>query len=282
MDAATVKEKPHVSNSQLSMYWRCPEQYRRRYMEKEILPPGIALLTGGAIHSGAEVNFRQKIESHQDLAEADIVGASVAAFETATTGGYALSDEELLRGATVVLGEAKDQTAKLAEVHAQQQAPDYQPVAVEQSTRILLPNASRDLLAITDLRDDQRRVVDIKTAGRKKPQSEVDGSIQLTIYAAAYQIDCGEPPSEVRLDTLIKTKKPGRQVLSSIRDRTDFQVLINRINATLAAIEAGNFPPCSPDAWQCSSRWCGYARTCPYINSERFEAAGRKVHNEPW
>ena len=271
-----MTDKPHISNSQLSMYWRCPEQYRRRYMEKEILPPGIALLTGSAIHAGAETNFRQKIETHKDLPASDIVDAAVAGFDAGTTGGYALSDEEATRGAVAVLADAKDQIAGLAQVHADQQAPDYQPVTVEHKTRIVLPKASRDLLAITDLRDDKARVVDIKTAARRKPQSEVDGSIQLTIYAAAYQVDCGQPPSEVRLDTLVKTKKVGRQVLSSTRDRTDFQVLANRINATLAAIEAANFPPCSPDAWQCSARWCGYYRTCPYVNSERLDAAERK------
>ncbi|MHC4181374.1 MAG: PD-(D/E)XK nuclease family protein [Planctomycetota bacterium] len=271
-----MNDKPHISASQLSMYWRCPEQYRRRYMEGEILPPGIALLTGGALHSGAEHNFRQKIDSRRDLPAAEIVDAAVAAFDARAAAGYALSDDEASRGAKIVVGEAKDQTAVLAGVHAEQQAPDYQPAAVEQKTRIVLPKASRDLLAITDLRDDQRRVVDIKTAARKKPQTEVDGSIQLTIYAAAYCIDCGQPPSEVRLDTLIKTKKPGRQVLASMRNRSDFQVLVNRVNATLAAMEAGHFPPCSPDAWQCSSKWCGYFRDCPYVNSERLEAAGRK------
>lgn len=271
-----MSDKPHISNSQLQMYWRCAEQYRRRYMEGEILPPGIALLTGSALHRGAETNFSQKIESHMDLPAAQIIEASVVAFDEQTKGGYALSEDETMRGPDIVLGEAKDQTAALAKVHAQQQAPDYQPVAVEHRTRIVMPKASRDLVAITDLRDDQRRVTDIKTGARRKPQSEVNESVQLTIYAAAYTVDCGEPPAEVRLDTLVKTKTPGRQVLSSHRTLADFEVLANRINATLAAIEAGNFPPCAPDSWQCSDRWCGFWRSCPYVNSERLLKAAQK------
>jgi len=268
-----MNQKPHISASQLSMYARCPEQYRRRYIDHTVLPPGIAIIQGSAIHIGAKMNFDQKIESHVDLPASHIIGACAAAFEEELVAGYVLADDEAARGAPVVLGEAKDQIVKMAQVHAEQQAPAYQPVAVECSTRIILTEASHDLLAITDLRDDLDRVTDLKTSKRRKPQNEADTSLQLTIYDAAFQWDCGRPPSELRLDTLVKTKTPTRQVLITTRMRRDIQCLANRINVVLAAIQAGNFPPCPPDVWWCSTRWCGYATTCPYFNSERREAA---------
>lgn len=271
-----MSDKPHISHSQLSMYWRCPEQYRRRYLEGQTLPPGIALMTGTAIHRAAETNFEQKVESHEDLPVNQIVDAAAYSFDMATKGGYALSEDETSIGREKVLGAAFDVVACLAQVHATQQAPDYQPLEVEKLTRIVFPHATHDLLAVTDLRDDQHRVTDIKTAARRKPQTEVDGSVQLTIYAAAYSIDHGRQPNQVRLDSLIKTKKPGRQVLISTRDHRDYQVLVHRINVTLSAIEAGLFPPCVPDSWQCSDRWCGFWRTCPYVNSERLLKAAEK------
>ena len=43
-------EKPYLSPSQMGMYCRCGEQYRRRYIEKEIIPPGFALIKGGSVH----------------------------------------------------------------------------------------------------------------------------------------------------------------------------------------------------------------------------------------
>ncbi len=119
-----MTEKPHLSATQLEMYWRCPEQYRRRYIEHEVVPPGISALTGRAIHRGAETNFRQKIESHADLPAKDIVEAAVAGFDVDVLGGYMLSADEASRGVAIVLGEAKDQTAQLADVHAREQAPD--------------------------------------------------------------------------------------------------------------------------------------------------------------
>lgn len=260
--------KPHISHSQLSMFWRCPEQYRRRYMEQERIPPGIAMMTGSAVHKGIETNFKRKIETHEDLPANQIVESSVAAWNDGLKGGYALSEEEEGFGRQHVLAEAIDQIAKLATLHATNQAPEYQPTEVERTTRIVFPDAPVDLLAITDLRDDQRRVTDFKTAARSKPAAEVHTSVQLTIYAAAYWVDHGIPPSAVHLDTLVKTKTPKRQLLTSTRDVSHIAVLVRRINATLAAIRSGAFTPCPPDAWQCSDRWCGYFRTCPYVNSD--------------
>src|SRR5690606_3970207 len=104
-------------------------------------------------------------------------------------------------------------------------------------------------------------VTDFKTANRRKSQDEADASLQLTYYAAAHQVTFGKPASEVRLDTLVKNKTPVRQVLASHRDRADFQILVNRVNAVIKGIKAGSFPPATPGAWWCSSTFCGYFNT---------------------
>lgn len=256
--------KDHLSNTQLAMMWRCGEQYRRRYVEKEIIPPRMALLIGGGLHGGIEENLLQKIESHRDLPTSQIIDAAVSQFEMRAHLGYTLSAEEESIGARKVLGDATDTVATLAMVHATEQAPEYQPTEVEKETTIELPNCSRDLKAVTDVRDTQGRVTDFKTAARKERQQTVDTSIQLSIYAAAYQVDHGRPPSEVRLDVLTKTKHPERQLLRSQRDVSDMETLANRINVTLRAIESGIFTPADPSDWRCSDKWCGYFRTCPY------------------
>lgn len=268
-----MTERPHISNTQEEMYFNCGEAYRRRYVEGEKIPPGIALLVGSGTHRGAETNFRQKIETHADLPKREIIEAAVAGFEAECAGGFILSEEEESQGQASVVGAAKDMVAGLAECHAELQAPDYQPVAVEKKIVIPFPNATHDLVGYVDLIDDAERVTDFKTAARKKPQTAADDSVQLTIYAAAYQIETGHPPAEVRLDTLTKTKRPGRQVLVSHRGPADFQVLINRTNVMLAGVAAGIFPPAPIGHWLCSPRWCGYWHSCPYVNPERRGAA---------
>ena len=268
--------KPHLSPTQLDMYCRCPEAYRRRYVENEIIPPGVAMMQGTAVHKAASENFTQKVESRTDMRPAEFRELAAASFEAAVAGGYVLTDEEASRGAGIVLGEAKDNSVAMAEFHGAKQAPDYQPAAgmVEAKVRIPLPMASHDLLGIIDLADDRDRIVDFKTAGRRKSQADADGSVQLSTYAAAFQAQTGRPPAEVRLDVVVKTKtKIDRQVLSSPRDKRDLTALANRINAVSAAIKAGTFTPAAPGSWNCSPKWCGFWATCPFINSERRAAA---------
>ena len=265
-----AERKPHLSPTQLEMYAKCPEQYRRRYIKGERIPPGIAMHVGSGTHVGIEHNFSQKIETHEDLPAAEIVEAAVAGFDARIHGdGLLLTDDETSRGSAVVIGAGKDQVAALAELHATDQAPEYQPVTVEHSTRIVFHNASHDLLGITDLRDDKGRVVDFKTAARKKPQADADSSLALTVYAAAYMIELCELPAELRLDVLTKTKTPARQMLTTKRSQRDFGVLVARVNAVTEAISKGSFPPALPGAWWCSTKFCGYARSCPYYNPER-------------
>lgn len=265
-----MADKPHLSPTQLEMYCRCPEQYRRSYIEGEKIPPGIAALKGTGLHRGAAVNMRQKLESGVDLPASEIVEAAISAFETEVHGGVSFSREEFGRGSHIVIGEAKDDLREIADCHARVQAPDYQPVFVEEKIRIELPNAPRDVLGILDLADAKRRVIDLKTAGKKKSQSDADDSVQLSVYAAAYQVKTGEPPAEVRLDCVVQTKtKTDRQVVTSDRGPRDFQALANRINAVTKGIQAGVFTPATPGAWWCGPKWCGYFSTCPYVNSHR-------------
>jgi hypothetical protein len=76
MDESKPQKKPHISPSQMDMFFRCGEQYRRRYVLGEIVPPGVALVKGSAVHKAAEVNYRQKVETHVDLALSDLTDAA--------------------------------------------------------------------------------------------------------------------------------------------------------------------------------------------------------------
>lgn len=264
-----VAKKPHLSPTQLNMIAVCGIQYERAYINKEKLPPGIAIMKGSCLHKGAEGNMRQKLQSGVDLPASQIVEIAVAHFDAMTHDSYALTEEEQSRGPSVVLGESKDIVAEMAACHANEQAPDYQPVMVEEKVLIQLPGP-RDMMGVIDLADTKDRITDFKTSARKKRQGDADDSIQLTTYAAAFETKTGRSPSEVRLDAVIKTKtKTYRQVVSSQRGPRDIEVLANRINAAARVIESGAFNPALPGIWQCSAKFCGYARTCPFFNAER-------------
>lgn len=275
-----VIEKPYLSPSQIDSFTRCGEAYRRRYIEKEIIPPAFAMLKGGAVHVGAEENFKQKIESHQDLPTKDIVDIAAASFDgKVVSEGVLLSEEEESVGKEILQGKAKDSTVRMAEQFSKSVAPLHQPIAVEEKVRLALPGAPRDLLGIMDLVVDGG-VQDLKTSAKKKLQDDVDSSVQFTTYAALYRTKYGKLPERIIIDNVIDrmTEKTGKitsehQQLVTTRSTADFNALAARINTVTQGIEAGMFMPATPGAWWCSAKSCGYWRTCAYVNSERKAAA---------
>lgn len=270
---STAQPKPHLSATQLETYCMCPERYRRRYIEGEKIPPGIAMVVGTGLHAANRANMAQKIKTRRDLPRKEIQDLAVAGFEAGTKDGLTLTPEEHSRRVHVMADAVKN-TMMLATIYADQQAPDYQPTLVEKVVTLALPG-THDIKGVLDLATEKRQVVDFKTGAKKKNQADADGSVQLTTYSAMYQAETGSPPAEVLLDVGIITKagNPNRQVLKSQRTPRDLEVLANRINAATQAIQAGLFPPTTPGAWWCAAKWCGYWSTCRYVNSERKAAA---------
>jgi hypothetical protein len=261
------KNKKYISASHLGMYQRCGLQYQFRYIDKKKIPPGIALLKGAGVHGGARINFRQKKESKVDLPKKDIIEISVTEFEnTFQSQGVFLTQEEETIGLKNVLGSAKDSIVTLASLYADQVAPIYQPIYVEESHRIVVPNSEYDLLAVMDLATENERVVDLKTGAKKKTDSEVQASDQLTFYALVYRALTGKMPKKVCLEVLVDKKNPERQLLEGQRDLRDLQVLVKRINLMIDGLSKGVFIPAPPTSWWCSPRFCGYWNICNAVN----------------
>lgn len=264
MESKTIGTKPIISQSRLTMYERCGEQYRRRYLENEKIPPGVAMLKGIGVHDSSRANFRQKIETRKDLPKQDIVDMAVSQYDFRVKQGILLNPDEEKIGYDNVVGAARDGVVTLSTLYADAMAPIYQPIMVE-AKQVVETGSSHDLMAFMDLADDKNRVIDLKTSKRKKQVNAADIDEQLTFYALVYRYKFGQLPSEVRLETLVEKKKPERQLLQSKRTVADLQVIINRLNAMIAGIKKGVFIPALATSWQCDPRYCGYYMTCPYV-----------------
>lgn len=272
MDTTKPTEKPYLSNSQLQMYEKCGEMYRRRYIMKEIIPPGFRMLKGTGVHGGAKINFTQKIESHVDMPVKDIIDASVSEFDMALQkGSVLLTSEEEAVGKSKVEGQVRDSIAAVSSVYALEVAPLYQPVLVEKKHKIELVHSTHDLVAVMDLADDKKRVIDLKVTGKKKSQNDVDVDEQLTFYALIHLGVTGELPSAVMFENIVdrtsaKTLKrtTERNSVSSTRSADDCRSLVHRINTMIHGLDKGVFIPANATSWWCNEKWCGYAHTCPY------------------
>jgi len=276
-------KKKYISPSQLGTFENCGEAYRRRYIEKEIIPPGVAALRGGSVHKGAEMNFLQKIESKIDLPRKDIIDKAAAEFDgRMKLEGLFLDPEAAARGKDIVVGEEKDITVRLAGLFADEVAPVYQPITVEEKIRIELPDSPRDILGILDMTaqiivDPARGtgVVDYKTGKKTKPQSDFDKSSQISLYDLAYRAkNGGKAPDFLQVEQLIDLKKGPKRVTNvTTRSLPDFKATVARVNSMIEGLEKGAFMPTAPGSWNCSARWCGYFSTCRFVNSERKAAA---------
>lgn len=265
------KEKPHISPSQISSYLRCGEAYRRRYVKGDKLPPAIAAVKGVSVHKSAEHDFRQKIQTRQDLKKEEILEVASATFdEKIKHEGVMLQPEEEARGKTIVMGEAKDSTVRMAELFivggktTPAIAPKYQPVEVELKQKIVLENSSHDLLGIVDMIDENKKIVDLKTTSRTMNQDTVDRMDQLTFYSMLYRAKNGSDPAGIVIENTVDLKVPKVETIETFRSMDDYAPFINRINAVVDAINKGIFTPTDPTNYQCSVRWCGYFNSCAY------------------
>lgn len=253
-----------ISQSQLGMFFRCPEQYRRRYIEGEIIPPGFAAHRGIGVHKAAERNYGQKVETHRDMPVDDIKDLAAAGFEAAVEKrGVLLTEDEQSKGKDTVKGKYLDQTVSLAKLYATETAPLYQPKIVEADITVELPG-EHDLRGILDMVDTSGLIHDIKTSGKKWSQSQADKSLQGSIYWLCHKAATGKEPTGFQFDVLVNKKEAEYQQVKTMRDNADMRILLARTNAFLSALKSGIFMPADPGHWICGPNHCGYAKTCPY------------------
>src|SRR5688572_33095123 len=99
MPDADVVKKPHLSFSQLDMLSKCGEQYRRRYVLGERLPPGVAMIVGGAVDKSVNANMTNKKDSGALLPIEQVQDTARDALNSEwERGGVVLQDDERARG----------------------------------------------------------------------------------------------------------------------------------------------------------------------------------------
>ena len=251
-----------ISHSRFSMYLRCGEQYRRRYVEKETIPPGIALIRGRSVHKGIELDNRHKLEAGKGISKKDLIAIADSEFtKTLKAEGVFFSREE--RGQRrKLIGVGRDNTVKLTGLYSEEMAPLITPKQVEM--KFEMPCGEHTLTGRIDNVDIEDALRDTKTANKRKSQGEVDSMDQLTFYAIAYEYLFGAPPKKIVIDTLVCSKVAKYDPIVTARSRDDITMLIRRIYAVIGGMERGVYLPSDPTKWNCSPRWCGYYETCKY------------------
>jgi hypothetical protein len=255
-----------LSPTQLAMFARCPEQFRRRYVLREKERPGSALVWGSADHYAHEQNFTQKIESRRDISPSDLSLAFAEGFDVAVekNGGA----KEIMWGDDKP-GDLKDAGVQVALTYHDQVSPSVQPVDVEREINLELPGVPVPVIGYVDVETDDVGI-ERKTAKSKPQRGEIPA--KWIWQRIVYPLALGKP---LAYHVATKTKTPavytpetdpgllGKPLGSAARL---IAAKARAISATY--MEFGPEEPW-PDAlgheWAC--QFCGWRPTCSWWQS---------------
>jgi hypothetical protein len=255
----------YLSASSLGTFRRCPEQYRQRYLLGHREPPNVKLLWGRADHQALEVNWAQKVDTHEDLSVDDVKEAFAVRLDEAVeeSGG---AGEVQWEGKTP--GDVKDAGVELVAAYHRQVSPSVQPVAVERRFEIAVPGVAVPIVGYIDL-ETAGPVIERKTTARSFKTVPGRYLLQAGIYQLAAK-------RSVDFHASVKTKTPA--VLTPATEPgltlplSDIQLKRwERIVATTARTLVATFNTFGPDeAWPDAIAqdgpcgWCGFKKLCPH------------------
>lgn len=251
-----------IHQSTLNMAFRCGEQFRRRYLMDEIIPPGIAAGCGTGVHAANEANLKHKIITEADMPLDDMKDAARDGYVRAFRNGVFLSKDDI-SAKKRLLNEGLNKTLRLTELYKNEVAPHIKPKEVEREFLIdvglPLPLAGK-----IDIEQDGR-VDDLKTSGIKWPEGRINKEIQPIFYSFAHEKETGIRPEFYY--HILRDLKSGPQLQVQSLKPTDehYKALFEKINMFCKMLKAGIFPPAEPTSWICSEKFCGYYHDCKYI-----------------
>lgn len=253
----------HLSASQLSMFERCPEQWRRRYVLHDKERPAAALVWGSADHEAHELNFRQKIASHEDIPVDDVKVAFAEAFDRRAA-------EDDIDWGDDGPDKLKDAGVELVAAYHRQVSPTVQPVDVEKQFELVLPGVPVPVHGRIDV-VTELPAIERKTAKSKPARDEAKPSWR--VQGILYQLVEQRP---VAWHVSVKTKTPAVYTpaempgLAIAVDARRLAVARALIRTTAGAIRSfydrfgpeQAWPGALGDDWACS--YCGFKQTCAW------------------
>ncbi|MFH1681493.1 MAG: PD-(D/E)XK nuclease family protein [Candidatus Eisenbacteria bacterium] len=245
-----------LSASQISCFLACPAKYRFRYVDRAspaFRPSGFVL--GNVVHSALEWLHKSWLAgtapSEEDLLvifEADLSAQTVEEIRMRngeTVSSLQETGRNLVR---LYFSETEARAPRGAEV-------PFEVDLVHPATGEVLDAPLRGWF---DLIEADGTLVELKTAARRPDETALTLHPQLSAYSYAAARIYRERPG-LRLDCLLKTKKPRLERISVERSETDDARIFVLARSVLRAVEAESFFP-NP-GWQCEG--CEFRHLCP-------------------
>jgi len=252
-----------LSLSSMSLFRRCPEKWRRRYIDGLYEPPSGPMICGSAAGAAEATNFQLKIESGVDLSTEDLLDQ------------FADEWNERVRRDDVAWGSDKPEALRQAsqralETYHETIAPKVRPVSVEREFTLRF-DADWTFKGYLDLEEEDGSVGDLKLKAKRLAQADADRDPQVGTYLLAkrveHQAGYGPAPAGFRFHTMVRTRTPVAEVIETDRSDEQLDAILHLIYATAAEIawraEYDIWTGAPRDAWWCSQRTCGFWSSCP-------------------
>lgn len=247
-----------LSVSSVSLFARCPEHWRRRYLERMYEAPSGAMLLGSAVGAAEAQADHQQMESGERPSSDFTLDVFSDEFEERT------GREEVDWG-TSKPGDVKDAGIRVVQAYDEQVAPHVQPVAVEREFNLSFDGVEWGFRGFIDLEEADGAVVDRKVKGKKLTPADASVDLQASAYLMARRAE-GNPAPVFRFHDCVKTKTPYAEVLPTTRTDAQLDAFIDRLFRVAAEMnwritnEVWGYAP--PGSWWCSERMCGHWRNC--------------------
>ncbi len=289
----------HYSPSQLRQWLRCPQQWAYRYIEKRIMPPGVALVVGGAVHVPAGIYHQRGLnlgtEWTPDAALAQMGTDEAETIARDAFGSLAAGRDpggEYPDGPAVdwkhedeTEGEAADRAVSLAREYVTGIAPSCGRPLMAETRLPPIQGQAFNLVCKPDLvveECDTGRIVlrDLKTSA-KAPSGIKSGMIavdddahrQLALYRFAISRMTDLALNGSGIDFVWGNQTGAHSVHAPVvLTDGDEEEAIGQLREMDKSVSAGNFIRNTANN-MCSPRWCGYFGICrPHRVAEQVPA----------
>jgi DNA helicase-2/ATP-dependent DNA helicase PcrA len=237
----------NLSPYQVDDYLTCPLRYKYVHILRVPLLPHHSIVYGQALHQAVQAYFQRKIAGKKmDLKEILDVFHRVWASE-----GFLSREHEEKR---LQSGEAA-----LKRFYEEEEKSTVVPIAVEEEFSFLQGhNRVQGRWDRVDQRDGGATIVDFKSSDirdHKAADKRVKDSLQLAIYALAYQQTKGITPQSVELHFLESGLVGSAPVTEKMLGKT-----VEQIQKAAQGIRARDYTP--KPSWS-ACRYCAYSEICP-------------------
>jgi putative RecB family exonuclease len=252
----------HISYNQLRTFLQCPQKYEYQYVrarEWEFIPDYLPF--GSAIHSAAEAFYKYIADSGERPPVTLLEDAFIEKWNASINEKVRFKDDPATlekKGYELVsVFYEQAQPAKIIGVEM-----PFKMEIVDYESGLPLPCY---LVGVFDLIEADEYgnpvVVELKTGNRRYSEGQLEIDLQATLYGYALNLmgySTTDGNTLVRLDQLLKTKKPALEKYFTLRNEKHYRQAVRIIKQVLHAIEREAYFPIID--WHCDD--CPFQGIC--------------------